>query len=357
MQACVLRGANDLAVQDVPRPTAGRGEVVIRVRACGICGSDLRYWRGHNPWARQTLGIDAPNPPNMILGHEVAGEIVEVGEGVDPRRIGERVALLAYKGCCVCRYCRRGQENLCENTLHLGHGAGWTARDYYPGGMADYCPVWSEMAYVIPDAISYDEATFLDGLGVAVRAVARSQVRPMENVVVLGAGPIGLLILQVAQAYGARQVLCTEVSEASMEIAWACGADGVLDARQGGLVEAVREATQGHGADVVLDTVGHEETLRDGLRMLARGGRLVALAIKPEEVRFDAALLSGERTITTTANSPYPDFQHAIDLMAAGKINVTPMITHGFPLSQALEAFSTAEDRANTGAVKVIIHP
>ncbi len=357
MQALVLRGPDDLAVLDVPQPLAGRGEVLVRVRSCGICGSDLRYWRGHNPWARQTLGIDAPNPPNMILGHEISGEIAEVGEGVDPSRIGERVALLAYKGCGICRYCRSGQENLCENTLHLGHGAGWTARDYYPGGMAEYCPAWSEMAYRIPETISYDEATLLDGLGVAVRAVARAQLRPMENVVVLGAGPIGLLILQVAQAYGARQVLCTEISEASMEIAWASGADGVLDARQGRIVEAVREATQGHGADVVWDTVGHEETLRDGLRMLARGGRLVALAIKPEEVRFDATLLSGERTITTTANSPYPDFQRAIDLMAAGKVNVGPMITHAFPLSQALEAFATAEDRANTGAVKVIIHP
>jgi threonine dehydrogenase-like Zn-dependent dehydrogenase len=293
----------------------------------------------------------------MILGHEVAGEIVEVGAEVDPGRSGERVALLAYKGCGVCRYCRRGQENLCEDTLHLGHGAGWEDRAFYPGGMATYCPIWSEMAYTLPAGIPYDEATQLDGLGVAVRAVHRAELQPMDRVAVLGAGPIGLLILQVAGAYGARRVVCTEVSPRSMDIARQCGADAVIDARSGDVVARIRKEFGGVGPDVVFDTVGAEETLRDGLATLARGGRMVALAIKPERLTLEGGDLSGERSIATTANSPYPDFQHAIDLLASGKVQVTPMITHHFPLSQGLEAFAAGLDRERTGAVKVIICP
>ena len=357
MQALVLRGVGDLVLQEVPKPAIGPGEVLVRVRACGICGSDLRYLQGHNPWAKQTLGVDAPNPPNMILGHEVAGEIVEVGQGVSPGRIGQRVALLAYKGCGVCRYCRSGRENLCQDTLHLGHGAGWGEREFYPGGMATYCPVWSEMAYELPPEISFDAATLLDGLGVAVRAVNRARLAPMENVVVLGAGPIGLLIMQVAHGYGARRVICTEISERSIEVARACGADRVLDARRGDAVAAIFAETGGEGVDVVFDTVGAADTFGQGLEMLARGGRLVAVAIKPDAVQVRAALLSGERTITTTANSPYPDFSQAIDLLASGRMNAAPMLTHRFPIERGLEAFETALSREATGAVKVVINP
>ena len=357
MLALVLRGKDDLALQEMPQPAIGRGEVLVRVRACGICGSDLRYWHGYNPWAKQTLGVEAPNPPNMILGHEVAGEIAQVGPEVDPGRVGQRVALLAYKGCGVCRYCRSGQENLCQDTLHLGHGAGWGERDFYPGGMATYCPVWAEMAYELLPEVSFDQATLLDGLGVAIRAVKRAGLQPMEDAVVLGAGPIGLLIAQVARVYGARRVLCTEISEQSMAVAQACGLDQVIDARADDVVGAVLRATGGFGAQVVWDTVGAAETLEQGLGMLARGGRLVAVAIKPEEIRVPAALISGERTLTTTANSPYPDFQHAIDLMASGRLQVSPMLTHAFPLERGLEAFETALHREETGAVKVIIHP
>lgn len=355
MKALVLRGPEDLGLLEVPEPDLCAGEVLVRVRACGICGSDLRYYRGHNPWAKQTLGVDAPNPPNMILGHEVAGEIAAVGAGVSPDRIGERVALLAYKGCGVCRYCRTGRENLCEDTLHLGHGAGWGEREFYPGGMATYCPVWADMAYELPDHVPFDAATQLDGLGVAVRAVHRAALQPMDRVVVLGAGPIGLMIMQTAKAYGARKVIVTEVSAMGSKVAREMGADLVLDPKETDIVPLVLD-TYG-GADVVFDTVGEAETLRQGMRMLARGGRLVALAIKPERLTLEAALFSGERTLTTTANSPYPDFQRAIDLLASGRIDLSPMITHHFPLDKGLEAFAVGLDRQNTGAVKVIITP
>jgi len=211
------------------------------------------------------------------------------------------------------------------------------------------------MAYPLPEGISYDEATFLDGLGVALRAVARSGLRPMEDVVVLGAGPIGALILRVARAYGARRVFCTEISERAMEIAQTVGANDVMDARGMDVVSAVMERTEGFGVDVVFNTVGSLESQQEELRMLAGGDGWVVLAVKSDELSFDATLISGERTITTTANSLYADFQLAIDLMASERVNVAPLITHRFPLEQGVKAFATALNREKTGAVKVII--
>lgn len=363
MKALVLRKAEDLEICSIPVPEVRRGMVLVRVRACGICGSDLRYFYGHNPWAKQTLGVEKPNPPNMVLGHEVTGEIVEVGEEVDRARIGERVVLLAFKSCGVCRYCRRGQENLCADTVHLGHGAGWGEMDCYPGGMAEFCPVWSEMAYPLPEGISYEEGTFLDGLGVAVRAVTRSALKPMEDVVILGVGPIGAMILQVARSFGARRIFCTEIASRAMRTAEELGADAVVPANEMDVVEPVMERTEGLGVDVVFNTVGSPESQRDGLRMLARGGRLVVLVSKSEEMAFDARWLSGERTITTSANSLYADFQTAIDLMTAngvresGRVHVEPLITHRFPLEQSLEAFEAALNKDRSGAIKVIIRP
>lgn len=265
--------------------------------------------------------------------------------------------LLAFKSCGVCRYCRRGQENLCGDTVHLGHSAGWGEMDFYPGGMAEFCPIWSEMAYPLPEAISYEEGTFLDGLGVAVRAVTRSALKPMEDVAILGVGPIGAMILQVARSFGARRIFCTEIGRRAMRTAEELGADAVFPANEVDVVDAVMERTDGFGVDMVFNTVGSEESQRDGLRMLARGGRLVVLVTKSEEITFDARGLSGERTIMTSANSLYADFQTAVDLMTSGRIRVEPLITHRFPLEQSLEAFEVALNKDRSGAIKVILRP
>lgn len=137
MKAVVLRKPGDLLVEDIPEPVCGAGQVMVKVSDCGICGSDIRYYHGDNPWSRETLGVYVPPPPNIVPGHEVAGEVVDVPEDSLQRLMGKRVAILSWNVDNACFWCRRGMQHLCPNTVHLGHSAGWGKREYYLGGMAE----------------------------------------------------------------------------------------------------------------------------------------------------------------------------------------------------------------------------
>jgi threonine dehydrogenase-like Zn-dependent dehydrogenase len=357
MKAVVLRGPGNLAVEEVPMPPVGQGQVLLRVRACGICGSDLRYLAGENPWAQHTLGLRLPNPPRMILGHEVAGEIAQVGDGVPGARVGERVVALAFKGCGRCEYCASGQPNLCAETQHLGHGAGWAGLEYNPGGMAEFCPLWAEMAYRLPDHVSFEEATLLDGAGVAVHAVNRASLDRGDAIAVIGCGAIGLLILQVARALHEARVLAVDVEPKPLQLAAALGAQSTLDATAGDPVAASAEFTEGRGPATVFNTVGDRESVAAGMRMLRRGGIQVLLAVGTESLDLPATALSGERILTTSANNTYEEFECALRLLGEGRLNARPLVTHVLPLSEALRGFEIAEHKANYGAIKVVLMP
>ncbi len=356
VQAVILRGPGRLEVMDIPEPPLGPGQVLVRVQACGICGSDLRYLRGENPWSQHTLGLRLPSPPDMVLGHEFAGEIVRVSDASLETRLGERVAVLAYRGCGACFYCQRGQPNLCADTAHIGHGAGWGGAEYNPGGMAELCPVWSEMAYLLPSSISYDEATLLDGAAVAVHAVTRAEVAEGDWVVVIGCGPIGLLALQVARARGAR-VVATDIASGPLALAAELGAEITVPAEHGSIAEAVVSATDGIGAAAVLNSVGTPRSITDSMQLLRRGGRQVLLALETGDVTLPLSTLAGERVLTVSANNTYPEFPEAMRLVTAGAVQCRPLITHHFPLHRAVEAFGVAERRSETGAIKVVLHP
>ena len=207
MKAVLLKEPMKLEMVDIPRPIPKEDEVVIRVGAVGICGSDVRYFLGENPWALHTLGKDVKETKSFILGHEVSGEIVETGKWIAPHRISERVGVIAFRGCEECYYCRRDLPNLCENTLHIGHDGRWKKVEYPPGGYAEYMQIWADKAHPIPDSVSYEEATQLDGLAVAVHANGRGGVSPADSIVVIGSGAIGLMILQVARTRGATDLL------------------------------------------------------------------------------------------------------------------------------------------------------
>jgi threonine dehydrogenase-like Zn-dependent dehydrogenase len=356
VRAVVLRGPGRLEVADLPEPALAPGQVMVRVQACGICGSDLRYLHGENPWSQHTLGVSLPSPPNMVLGHEFAGEIVRAADSDAEARLGERVAILAYRGCGQCFYCRHGQPNLCADTAHIGHGAGWAGAAYNPGGMAELCPVWSEMAYTLPTAISFDEATLLDGTAVAVHAVARAEVAEGDWLVVLGCGPIGLLVLQVARARGAR-VVAADIVPGAVTMARGLGAEVAVAAGDESLLEVVNRATEDIGAAAVLNSVGTPESVVESMGLLRRGGRQVLLALEAGDVTLPSSALAGERVLTVSANNTYPEFPEALRLVTSDAVKCRPLITHHFPLARAAEAFGVAERRAETGAIKVVLHP
>ncbi len=349
MKAAVLRGPKDLVLAHIPRPTAGPGTVLLEVVACGICGSDLRYFEGENPWAKHTLGVEKPSPPDMVLGHEVAGT-----------HRGARVAALAFRGCGRCVYCRRGQVQLCADMAHLGHGAGWEGAGRNPGGMAEVCPVWEEHLYALPEGVSCAEGTFLDGLGVAVHAVSRADIFPGAPLLVLGAGPIGLSLMQVARALGAGPAWLVDVYDVALECGRELGAREIRKVAPGdleALAGEILQATGRRGVDTVFETTGDRALQELGLAVLARGGCLMLMAGVAPGLRLGEVSLAGERRVTTSANNLYRDYQVGLELLGMGRVRVGPMITHRFPLEEVARAFEVARDKAAHGALKVILEP
>ena len=355
MKAAVLKAPRRLVVEDVPMPVTGADEVLVRVSACGICGSDLRYYEGENPWAMHTLGRDVPNPPNIILGHEFCGEVVEAGDAAFSELVGKRVVISPYRACGLCRLCRSGRYNLCKDTVHLGHGAGWGEREYYPGGMAEHCAVWADKAYPLPDSVSDDEAALLDIAGVGVHAVRTAAMAPDANVAVLGAGPLGLSIVQIARAWGAGKVFCTDVYPTPLAVAADTGADQAFDASDEDPAKSILKSTGGFGVDVVFDTVGTTETQRQGLSMLAPSGMFVSLVTNTNAVSFQLLDLAAERTIKTSTNYFFHDFQTAIDLAASGRLTLAPLVTHRYPLAEGVDAFSMGLHKEEHQALKIVI--
>ena len=347
-RSVVLCRPGCLEVREIPVPRIPGQAERVRMRACGICGSDVRYLAGENPWSLHTLGVNQPCPPNMVLGHEVAGF-------VDRNGAERPVAVLAYRGCGVCRECRTGRENLCGATQHIGHGAGWGEMEYYPGGMAEEFEVWEGFAHEIPGSISFEEATFLDGLAVAIHACDRAGVHAGSRVAVVGLGPIGMMAAQVARDRGAEEVIACDAAAFPVELAKHLGFES---ARSCDGLELFRHAA-GRSArfDAIVDTVGEVRSIEAGLEVLAPGGVAALLAVHEGALTYQTARISSERYVTTSANNRYADFRTAIELLGSGKVVVSPLITHRFPLSEAVRAFEVMTHKEANRAYKIVLVP
>jgi len=357
MKALVLKSPEQVEVMDVPKPRLSAGQVLIRVSKCGVCGSDVRYFHGENPWAKQTLGRHVDNPPNIILGHELTGVVCEVFDKTDAHLIGKRVGVNTFITCGRCSFCLNSRENLCDNTKHLGHGQGWGRMDFYPGGMAEFCPAFASQVYELPDSVTDEQATFFDPLIAAIHAVDVGGPKPLDKAAILGAGPIGLLIAQLVKVYGASRTFITDIAAENVAIAKEVGVDYPLNLSgdSTGLYDLVMEKTGSLGVDLAFNTVGTSASILESLKILKKGGTLVLMAAKEDELSLPSLLLSGERTIRTSSNAMYTDFPRVIELVSAGQVKVEPLITHRFALSNAVEAFETACNKSKTGAVKIII--
>ena len=358
VKALVLRSPEQLEIMDVPKPKLSAGQVLIKVSKCGICGSDVRYFHGENPWAKQTLGRHIDNPPNIILGHELTGVVHEVFDKSDAHLLGKRVGINTFITCGRCGFCRNGQENLCENTKHLGHGQGWGKMDFYPGGMAEFCPAFASQIYELPENVTDEKATFFDPLIAAIHAVDVGGPKPLDKAAIIGAGPIGLLIAQLVKVYGATHTFITDIAAENIAIAEKVGVNYPLNLSGGSkcLYELVMEKTNSLGVNVAFNTVGTSASILESLKILKKGGTLVLMAAKEDELNIPSLLLSGERTIRTSSNAMYTDFPRVIELVSTGQVKVDPLITHRFDLPDALKAFEAACNKSKTGAVKVIIN-
>jgi len=344
MLAARFYGGKDIRVEEIPQPEPGPGEVLIRVRAAGICGSDLHGYR--DPQAK-------PHPPRTP-GHELAGEIVAVGPGVQAVRVGDRVAVEPLIGCGECAFCRAGQYHLCARLEHIGG-----ARS---GGFAEFTVAPVDKVFAIPDQVSFEEAALLDVLAVAVHALSRVPVAPGERVVVIGTGAIGLSIAQMAALSGGDVAVVGRRDEPLEVAKQTANAKGICTKREDP-VKAVHAWTDGLGADVVFEAVGGTaNTFGQAVAMAAPGGRVGLVGSFREPQTFDTfRAYRQELSLIWVWSYAWrgrrPEFAIALDLLVRGELQAAPLITHRYPLSAIGQAFEAADQKAAYGSIKVVILP
>lgn len=340
MKAVVLTKPRNLELLDIPSPVlTEENHVLIKVKACGICGSDLRYWNGENPWALHTLGKHVDNPPNMVMGHEFAGEVVQVNSPKFEHLIGQRMGVQSYRVCGKCNFCKSGRENLCRDMIHIGHAQGWGAMDYFPGAYAEYCLGWADLLHPIPDSISFAEAALSDILCVAIHVVGRTSILEGANVLCIGGGPAGLSIAQVAKIRGAKNIIISEPAPLARKVLESYPRFTVIDPNEEDVTQIVGSITDGDGLAAIFDSVGKAETIEMGITLLAESGTYVNLAVHDEPITINALALGSERSFTTSSNAFYRDLTEAFELLKSGALDAKPWITHRFKLDDYQKAF------------------
>lgn len=349
MRAMVLTGPGTWEVQTVPVPSFTEEEVLCRIDAVAICGSDPEIIHGG------LAGVWPPKYP-FIAGHEWAGTIVAKGEKVKDFEIGDRVAGEAHKGCGYCKNCLEGKYNLClnygdESTGHRHYG--FTSQ----GAYAQYNTYHVKSITRLPEQISFAEAAMCDTAGVALHGLERAGVTPGSAVVVVGPGPIGMMAMKIAKAMGAGTVIVVG-RPPRLAVAGELGADQLVDFTQCDPIEAVQKLTNGSGADLVLECSGAPGTIEQSLRMCGKGGKVVMLGVAKEGVTEAIPLkytTHNELTLFGSRANPNTS-RKVIHCIAGGNLNVKELVTHTFSLEEVGLAFETFEKRLD-GAMKVVIYP
>lgn len=359
-RAAVLEEPGRLIVQEIPQWPLHLYEdddlVLIEVAACGVCGSDFRYFLGENPWAQHTLGRHVPNPPNIVLGHEYAGTVVRVLKSENEYLLGKRVAPICSKSCEYCLDCDEGRPHLCANTVHMGHGQGWGDRPFFPGAYGRYAPAWGTSCYEIPEHLSFVEAAMMDILAVCVHACRVGDVQRGRAVLCIGSGPAGNGIAQAAKAMGASKVVMMDRSPLALKIARRQNLGETIHVSDQTNTELREEldvlAPEGFGT--VFDSVGLSETLDLGLRVLGKRGSLVNLAVHDSELLVNPLFLGAERRLLTSCNFELRDYEQALEWLANGKFRVQDWLTK-ITLDEVPENFSHITGSATKDVFKLVV--
>lgn len=347
MQALVVSGPDTFAIEEVPVPQPGPMEVLCRVRAVSICGTDSHLIAGHYP------GFWPPAYP-IIPGHEWAGEIVALGPGAEAAgwTVGTRVAGTSHDACGLCQQCVEGRYNLCENygvmELHRQYGHN------YQGADAEYVVHGVKCIFALPDDISFEVGAVIDPASIALHCARRAAVRPGDDVAIIGAGPVGLLGGDCARALGAGRVILVGRG-LRLQKAIAMGFETV-DSDAADPVAAVRDMTGDLGADVVIEAAGTPDTLRWAIAMLRKGGRCATVGIPTEEATLDVRDLVLYELELVGSRASAGEMRRVLPLVADGRIRVPEIMTHEFPLADFGEALSTFRDKGS-GAIKITLKP
>jgi L-iditol 2-dehydrogenase len=340
-----LHAPGDLRVEDAPIPEAGPGELTIRVRSCATCGTDAKIFRhGHHH-------ISLPR----VLGHEIAGEVAEVGAGVDGWSSGDRVQVIAAVPCGTCRYCRLGRETVCEDLESMGY--------QYDGGFAEFMRVPRRVldrdgVNRIPERVPFAAASLTEPLACVLNGQEIAEVGEGDSVVILGAGPIGCLHVRLARARGALRIILSDVNPGRLDLAARVEPDALISGTTEDPVDAVRKLTDGVGADVVITATGAGQAQEQALEMAAPRGRISLFGGLPKDnciIRFDSNLVHYRELFVLGAYGSAPRHnREALALISTGAVLVEDLITHRLPLEQVDRAIDTV---ATGEGLKVVVEP
>lgn len=343
MKAAVMPKPQEIVIKELPVPRIGADEVLIKVMAVGVCGSDVHYYENGR------IGRFVVEKP-IILGHECAGEISAVGEQVTRFRVGDRVAVEPGVTCGRCRACKEGRYNLCPDVQFL-------ATPPVDGAFVQYIKMREDFVFPIPDHLSYESAALNEPFSVGIHAAKRTKLKPGSSVAIMGMGPIGLMAVAAAKAFGASRIYAADLEPFRLEAAKRMGATHVIDVREQDPVEYIRQLTGNEGVDAAWETAGNPKTLQSALRSVRRGGKLAIVGLPAQdEIPLNIPFIADNELdicgIFRYANT-YPS---GIRFLASGLVDTQALITDKYPLEKTQEALERAMTN-KSGSLKVMVYP
>lgn len=343
MKALLLSEYKKLEVTDLPVPEIGPDDILVQVRACGICGSDIHGWDGSS----------GRRVPPLVMGHEAAGTVAAVGSNVQGFTDGDRITFDSMVWCGKCRFCLSGQSNLCDNRMVLGVSCG----DYRRYGcFAEYVSVPARICCHLPDSLPFEHAALIEAVSVAVHAANRTPVTLGDTAIVVGSGMIGLLVIQAIKAKGCTRVIATDLNNSRLEVARKLGADFTINVGEEDAVARVRELTDGRGADVALEVVGATATVQSAIDCTRKGGAVTLVGNLAPTVEFPLQSVVTREISVYGSCASAGEYPACVDLLAAGTIRVEDMITAKASLDEGHDWFNRLYN-GEPNAMKVLLCP
>ncbi|HEY1464878.1 MAG TPA: galactitol-1-phosphate 5-dehydrogenase [Terriglobales bacterium] len=343
MKALLLSSYRHLELAELPVPALAPDEVLVRIAACGICGSDVHGYDGSS----------GRRIPPIVMGHEAAGTISAIGSAITGFDVGDRVTFDSTIFCGKCAYCLRGQTNLCDHRQVFGVSCGDYRRN---GAFAEYLVVPQRILYHLPENLSFQEAAMLEAVSVALHAVSLSAIRPGDSALVMGAGMIGLLALQALRAAGCAAVYVTDLDPIRLKLAQQLGATATLPAAKEALIPAILERTQGSGVDVVVEAVGQGATVASAVGCTRKGGTVTLVGNIAAEVPVPLQKIVTRQIRLQGSCAIAGEYPQAIEFLANGKITVKSMISAVVPLEEGQQWFDRLYAR-DSALMKVLLTP
>nr|MDO8114002.1 zinc-dependent alcohol dehydrogenase family protein [Candidatus Sigynarchaeota archaeon] len=333
MKAAIIKEKRVLKVENVDKPKITDNEVLVKVKASGVCGTDVHVYEGEIPIAKLPV----------IPGHEFCGVVEEVGKAIKDIKIGDRIAVEPNLFCGQCHFCRTGKKHFCENWAAVG-----LTRS---GGFAEYCAVPRQAVYKIEDSLSFNDAAFFEPTACVLHGIERSHAKLGDTVVVMGAGSIGLIYTQALKAVGVKSVIICDIDDNKLKIAKSLGAEKTLNSKKDDVVKIVKEMTYGLGAEVVIDAAGAEQTLNLAFSLVQNCGSIVVFGVPPENLKLPVKMYDiyrREVSVIGSFTNPPPTNEQALKLMATGRIKYDQLVTHPVSLDQVESAILKMRDHTET---------